>query len=54
MFLSFRGKDTRKGFIDFPYNKLTYAGFHVSRDNDAFPYGGATKQTKRRSGETKG
>ncbi|XP_039155734.1 TMV resistance protein N [Eucalyptus grandis] len=38
VFLSFRGPDTRKGFIDFLYHKLRDAGINVFRDdNDLRP-----------------
>ena len=34
MFLSFRGKDTRKNFTDHLYYALTEAGIHTFRDDD--------------------
>ncbi|XP_039166264.1 disease resistance protein RUN1-like [Eucalyptus grandis] len=39
VFLSFRGKDTRKGFTDYLYTSLVDAGFHVFRDDDELPVG---------------
>ncbi|KAL3745215.1 hypothetical protein ACJRO7_014346 [Eucalyptus globulus] len=34
VFLSFRGKDTRKGFTDYLYTSLVEAGIHVFRDDN--------------------
>ncbi|XP_039164380.1 disease resistance protein RPV1 [Eucalyptus grandis] len=39
VFLSFRGKDTRKGFTDHLYNGLVAAGIHVFRDNNELRFG---------------
>ncbi|XP_056171923.1 disease resistance protein RUN1-like [Syzygium oleosum] len=39
VFLSFRGPDTRKGFIDHLYNGLCNAGIHAFRDDDELPQG---------------
>ncbi|XP_039169729.1 TMV resistance protein N-like [Eucalyptus grandis] len=39
VFLSFRGPDTRKGFIDFLYKSLNDVGIHVFRDDDELPVG---------------
>ncbi|XP_056162390.1 disease resistance protein L6-like isoform X3 [Syzygium oleosum] len=39
VFLSFRGKDTRKGFTDHLYNSLADAGIHVFKDNNELPVG---------------
>ncbi|KAI6681344.1 hypothetical protein NL676_035225, partial [Syzygium grande] len=39
VFLSFRGKDTRKGFTDYLYTSLVDAGIHVFRDDNELPVG---------------
>ncbi|XP_039166260.1 disease resistance protein RPV1-like isoform X2 [Eucalyptus grandis] len=39
VFLSFRGKDTRKGFTDYLYTSLVDTRFHVFRDDDELPVG---------------
>jgi hypothetical protein len=39
VFLSFRGKDTRKNFTDHLYSALVCAGIHTFRDNDELPRG---------------
>ncbi|XP_030476805.2 disease resistance protein L6-like [Syzygium oleosum] len=39
VFLSFRGKDTRKGFTDHLYTSLVDAGINVFRDNDELRVG---------------
>ncbi|CAL5417674.1 unnamed protein product [Camellia sinensis] len=39
VFLSFRGKDTRKNFTDHLYEALVQAGIHTFRDDDELPRG---------------
>ncbi|KAI9376897.1 hypothetical protein POPTR_019G021681v4 [Populus trichocarpa] len=39
VFLSFRGKDTRKTFTDHLYTALVQAGIHTFRDDDELPRG---------------
>ncbi|XP_056162432.1 disease resistance protein L6-like [Syzygium oleosum] len=39
VFLSFRGKDTRKGFTDYLYTSLVDAGIHVFRDDNELRVG---------------
>ncbi|XP_030464817.1 disease resistance protein RPV1-like [Syzygium oleosum] len=39
VFLSFRGKDTRKGFTDYLYTSLVDAGIHVFRDDNELRIG---------------
>ncbi|KAL3745178.1 hypothetical protein ACJRO7_014310 [Eucalyptus globulus] len=39
VFLSFRGKDTRKGFTDYLYNSLVNAGIHVFKDDNELRVG---------------
>ncbi|KAJ6858024.1 TMV resistance protein N isoform X4 [Populus alba x Populus x berolinensis] len=39
VFLSFRGEDTRKKFIDHLYTALVQAGIHTFRDDDELPRG---------------
>ncbi|XP_073263015.1 TMV resistance protein N isoform X2 [Populus alba] len=39
VFLSFRGEDTRKTFIDHLYTALVQAGIHTFRDDDELPRG---------------
>ncbi|KAL3745207.1 hypothetical protein ACJRO7_014338 [Eucalyptus globulus] len=39
VFLSFRGKDTRKGFTDYLYTSLIDAGIHVFRDDNELRVG---------------
>ncbi|XP_048133000.1 disease resistance protein L6-like isoform X2 [Rhodamnia argentea] len=39
VFLSFRGKDTRKGFTDYLYTSLKVAGIHVFRDDNELRVG---------------
>ncbi|XP_039168687.1 disease resistance protein RPV1-like [Eucalyptus grandis] len=39
VFLSFRGPNTRYGFTDFLYQRLTDAGIHVFRDEEELPVG---------------
>ncbi|KAH0982041.1 hypothetical protein GBA52_009218 [Prunus armeniaca] len=39
VFLSYRGKDTRKGFTDHLYRALEQAGFHTFRDDDEIKRG---------------
>ncbi|KAJ6854522.1 disease resistance protein RUN1-like [Populus alba x Populus x berolinensis] len=39
VFLSFRGKDTRKTFTDHVYTALVQAGIHTFRDDDELPRG---------------
>ncbi|XP_028066981.1 TMV resistance protein N-like [Camellia sinensis] len=39
VFLSFRGKDTRKNFTDHLYAALVQAGIHTFRDDDELPRG---------------
>jgi hypothetical protein len=39
VFLSFRGKDTRKTFTDHLYTALVHAGIHTFRDDDELPRG---------------
>ena len=43
VFLSFRGEDTRKTFIDHLYTALTDAGFRTFRDDDELPRGEGIK-----------
>ncbi|XP_056162695.1 disease resistance protein L6-like [Syzygium oleosum] len=40
VFLSFRGPNTRKGFVDCLYHGLMDAGIRAFRDNDELPVGG--------------
>ncbi|XP_010065335.2 disease resistance protein RUN1-like [Eucalyptus grandis] len=40
VFLSFRGPDTRKKFVDCLYTRLVDAGIRAFRDNDELPVGG--------------
>uniref|UniRef100_A0A2N9GIH7 ADP-ribosyl cyclase/cyclic ADP-ribose hydrolase n=1 Tax=Fagus sylvatica TaxID=28930 RepID=A0A2N9GIH7_FAGSY len=39
VFLSFRGKDTRKSFTDYLYHDLDYAGIRTFRDNEELRVG---------------
>ncbi|XP_039165331.1 TMV resistance protein N-like [Eucalyptus grandis] len=39
VFLSFRGKDTHKGFTDYLYTSLVDAGIHVFRDDNELRVG---------------
>ncbi|XP_073262931.1 TMV resistance protein N-like [Populus alba] len=39
VFLSFRGEDTRKTFVDHLYTALVQAGIHTFRDDDELPRG---------------
>ncbi|XP_039160273.1 disease resistance protein RPV1 [Eucalyptus grandis] len=39
VFLSFRGKDTRKGFTDYLYTSLVNAGIHVFKDDNELRVG---------------
>ena len=39
VFLSFRGKDTRKSFTDYLYHDLDYAGIRTFRDDDELRVG---------------
>ncbi|KAK2971110.1 hypothetical protein RJ640_024055 [Escallonia rubra] len=39
VFLSFRGEDTRKTFVDHLYTALVGAGFHTFRDDDVLERG---------------
>ncbi|XP_039165324.1 disease resistance protein RPV1-like [Eucalyptus grandis] len=39
VFLSFRGKDTRKGFTNYLYSSLVDAGIHVFKDNNELRVG---------------
>jgi hypothetical protein len=39
IFLSFRGEDTRKNFVDHLYTGLNYAGFQTFRDDDGIERG---------------
>uniref|UniRef100_A0A2N9HAJ3 ADP-ribosyl cyclase/cyclic ADP-ribose hydrolase n=1 Tax=Fagus sylvatica TaxID=28930 RepID=A0A2N9HAJ3_FAGSY len=39
VFLSFRGKDTRKSFIDYLYHDLDYAGIRTFKDDDELRVG---------------